>query len=1605
MTPTRRSARVAKKAAPASTAKTAKKRGGAKTDLDAIPEVIMMDGDGQGEDDEIADSEAPRTATKMAGGHGGKNKDKGDTKGKQKDDSADAATVVDLSELAEENEAHVEEVEVMPVAKTDTASADDKPPRGRKSIAKATPAKEKKSKSLADNAFATPSGKDASSEVSPLATRSSRKLRKSVAATSPAKSLNNEAESFVTSSRKQKNGANIGAENFVPKKDAEEQETLLPTNKEASELPLISPPFPATPPAKKDRKRSNSINMQQTSATKPDITQEVAKEALAPITGSSMSSKSPSKSAKTKNHRLKTADVEVEQKSNDRELSSSANPEKTAEKSENISYTEEVEKHTASPTTGSPSQAKSPPKSMTKKNQLKSIDVTVEQNQEEGEASPSATPKKVVNVDTKGVTLVQRPTAEMSNNVATMEQTTSPLSVSPSHPKSPTSAKKKKKKKQREPVDTQMEQTPKNIEVNASAISKNEVITEVEPEESTLSEQPFGSAKKKKKNTEEHCSPRRSDAIITEQYSEEHTPLAPLGKAEATKSTKRKKKRGKSLGQIQQVEGSKPIQNEELEVRCGKELVDEWEPNSETVVNPGEKAKKIKRRKKRSKSDVADTVPNKNEHATVPKQDSKDDGEENDLVLKSKAGGVDGTVPIEQLCKRKRKKARRTLQSALPSETTSLSSDAAHLINASESSKLNHSKKIKTSGASPENHAVDQTPSSELTGEPTKQNQSKIANKRIQSMLQVADSNPTENSERVIDVFVHRMRFLKLNLRPIIAMASTPWSPRRLSSGDSHQEDQLCNIHSQRLAISREGGSVELLNTKERWISVGSVPGVRGREVDALVWVCSKSSPTSITVQERSFESSKLNVLDRHELIRYEDEHRRLIGCSRDGTIFELDFATKRQKNVIGSGGGGVFCLSSLYSRGNCDNESAGYFAAGCEDGSVKLYRISDEEDEKCSSGLPQLISTLPSAGNAVLSLAWLPGHHGGMEGSVIFAGVADGTIRRFDCTTAVFTATISTGTVLTTRSSASTSHRWKPTLRMTVENRGLREATKVWALEALSDGTVISGDSLGHVQIWDGLSGTMSQTFNHNESGADVLCLALSEDENKVFASGVDSRVICIERQQGNVVQSNSKNASFEPPVMRKWINTGALRQHTHDVKALVVCHKHVRNNSDYLELLVSGGVDTKLCTYVAKDFKSSRPKIWYNWPMLSPVSISRKRRLLCVARAKQIDIYQLDCSIDVKLQSVLDPIVKDETKCHVKTISIQSSFNLNCATISDDGNFLAASDAASTYLFSLGIEEKNGVINLDPTKLNLPSGFKRPSVALKFDWQKRLYCASIDGSIAVLGMPPTSNEKVTLDHVFKNHSCRLPNKSHHFPFVFLDITSDGNWLAAGRFSSGKGAVHIFALPSSEAGNYQHWWSVPEMEATVNCIKLLGGGSAESSLAIGCSNNTFYIFNVIRRSLSDFSHEMGLPILSSLPSELTSRPEPITSIISNPSNLYKFILVARGYFCVVDLHKSVPEHSNWYPSNHLRVKRQVSDDESTLTHHWTTRKRSLSFSHDDHINDFSKKSNNFTICLRYSNILFQEFVSEKEMVIVEEPWMSALEELPDALARRVYGA
>ena len=53
---------------------------------------------------------------------------------------------------------------------------------------------------------------------------------------------------------------------------------------------------------------------------------------------------------------------------------------------------------------------------------------------------------------------------------------------------------------------------------------------------------------------------------------------------------------------------------------------------------------------------------------------------------------------------------------------------------------------------------------------------------------------------------------------------------------------------------------------------------------------------------------------------------------------------------------------------------------------------------------------------------------------------------------------------------------------------------TIVWSLKVLSDHTLISGDSLGHVQFWDGYTGSLISSFSQHT--ADVVALEFNEKE-----------------------------------------------------------------------------------------------------------------------------------------------------------------------------------------------------------------------------------------------------------------------------------------------------------------------------------------------------------------------------------------------------------------------------------------------------------------------------------------------------------------------------
>lgn len=68
-----------------------------------------------------------------------------------------------------------------------------------------------------------------------------------------------------------------------------------------------------------------------------------------------------------------------------------------------------------------------------------------------------------------------------------------------------------------------------------------------------------------------------------------------------------------------------------------------------------------------------------------------------------------------------------------------------------------------------------------------------------------------------------------------------------------------------------------------------------------------------------------------------------------------------------------------------------------------------------------------------------------------------------------------------------------------------------MWAVLVLPDGTLVSGESGGHVRFWDGRFGTLLHEFR--EHLADVLTLAASPAGDTVFAAGVDPRLAVFQR------------------------------------------------------------------------------------------------------------------------------------------------------------------------------------------------------------------------------------------------------------------------------------------------------------------------------------------------------------------------------------------------------------------------------------------------------------------------------------------------------------
>ena len=91
----------------------------------------------------------------------------------------------------------------------------------------------------------------------------------------------------------------------------------------------------------------------------------------------------------------------------------------------------------------------------------------------------------------------------------------------------------------------------------------------------------------------------------------------------------------------------------------------------------------------------------------------------------------------------------------------------------------------------------------------------------------------------------------------------------------------------------------------------------------------------------------------------------------------------------------------------------------------------------------------------------------------------------------------------------------------------------------------------------------------------------------------------------------------------------------------------------------------------------------------------------------------------------------------------------------------------------------------------------------------------------------------------------------------------------------------------------------------------------------------------------------------------------------------------------VFDTSHPFPKICRHFPESHVRRRRK--------------RKRTASVTSANEGQE-NMEDSKCTLCLRYNSMLCMDFVSDNEMVIVEQPWLDVVATFPEALQRRVYG-
>ncbi|KAL0822494.1 hypothetical protein ABMA28_004548 [Loxostege sticticalis] len=551
----------------------------------------------------------------------------------------------------------------------------------------------------------------------------------------------------------------------------------------------------------------------------------------------------------------------------------------------------------------------------------------------------------------------------------------------------------------------------------------------------------------------------------------------------------------------------------------------------------------------------------------------------------------------------------------------------------------------------------------------------------------------------------------------------------------------------------------------------------------------------------------------------------RLLSTGLGGALVEWDLDKLNVKHTVLLTGYAAWCLDV--------NSSNSLVAVGTEQGYVNLYSV--ENDEIMYKKLFDK-----------------------QEGRIMCC--------KFDKTGKILV----TGSIDTIRVwNVETGH---ATSRMLASRRG--KETIVWCLAVLSDNIVVSGDSHGKLTFWDRTLGEQIESYTTHK--ADILSIAVSEDESSLYCSGVDPVIT-------NFIKVNNTNKQSA----LQWVKNVQRHIHEHDVRALAL-------NDDRL---VSVGADGYLTL-------SSYPPKWVmRIPPMIPgprSAVCAKKKLLLLRYNNYLEVWKLgsyatsnngkvvftnmSSKQNIEQKDSNSQIEQDSsiailnnayhqnknnkslklTENPVKLVSVQTKGKkqIKCCELSPTGEFIVYSTDSTIRMLKLDTDEDQQNTSLSKVQIN---GVSSSCDRIAFSEDSQTMAVHCSGSILVLQVDPQAGatvvQTISTSKYLKASSILHLHISKRTP-------SGALYLVA---ADTQGAIAVWTKGKKK---YEHYATLPKYKCVPSALAV---DSAQESLVVVYVDQKIVEYELATKKFAEW-------VNSALPPAWYSRKSAATAVLPHAS-------------------------------------------------------------------------------------------------------------------------